>query len=264
MLEDLRSSFRSLRSTPTFTIPALLVLTLGIGATTAIFSVVDAVVLRGLPFEEHDRLVAVGERRAGAPIPAPGRDPEALGYVAPQNYLDWASQQRVFESTAAVASGWLTLQSPGTMPESLVPERVTTDFFRVLRVQPAIGRVFSPENASAGHDRVAVLSDGLWRRRFAADPAIVGRAIPLEDVEGGKGVYEVIGVMPPDFTYPVGAARRTDIWIPYVVPAGQRTRDPGARSNYLQVIARLRPGVTLPAAQAQMDAIALRLEAANP
>ncbi len=270
MRDDLKAALRSLRSSKGFTVAALIVLTLGIGATTAIFSVVDAVVLRGLPFDEHDRLVAVGERsRSSGPFAHLDRDPDALAGVAPQNYLDWAAQQRVFESMAAIASGWLTLREPGTEPESLIPQRVTADFFSVLRVRPIIGRAFTAENEVAGGDRVAILSDGLWRRRFAADPQIIGRAIALEDLEGGPaategGGYEVIGVMPPDFAYPVAAARATDIWIPYVVPANQRIRDPQMRVNYLQVIARLKPGVSLAQAQAQMDQIAAALEHANP
>ena len=267
MRDDLLGAVRSLRSNRGFTIAALIVLTLGIGATTAIFSVVDAVVLRGLPFDEHDRLVAVGQRTAVAPpTGALSRDPALLMFVAPQNYLDWAARQQVFESMAAIASGWLTLRLPGVEPESLVPQRVTADFFKVLRVSPARGRTFTVENETAGADRVALLSDGLWRRRFGADPHIVGRVIPLELLEGGRGAddgYEVIGVMPPDFSYPVGAARPTDLWIPYVVPEADRVRDPGRMVTYLQVIARLKPGVPLVQAQAQMDQIAGALERAH-
>ena len=127
---------------------------------------------------------------------------------------------------AAIASGWLTLREPGAEPESIVPQRVTTGFFDVLRVRPAIGRTFTVANEVAGRNRVAVISDGLWRRRFGADPAIVGRTIPLEDVESGQRGYQVIGVMPPDFAYPVGVTRATEIWLPYVVSANQRIRDP--------------------------------------
>ncbi|HET9012688.1 MAG TPA: ABC transporter permease, partial [Gemmatimonadaceae bacterium] len=269
MRDDLQGAVRSLRSNRGFTFAALIVLTLGIGATTAIFSVVDAVVLRGLPFDEHDRLVALGQRPAGTPSPAGlSRDPARLMFVAPQNYRDWAAQQQVFESMAAIASGWLTLRLPGVAPESLVPQRVTAGFFKVLRVSPALGRTFTVENETAGADRVALLSDALWRRVFGADPHIVGRVIPLELLEGGRGAdeagYEVIGVMPPDFTYPVGAARPTDVWIPYVVPETDRLRDPARMATYLQVIARLKPDVPVMQAQAQMDQIAAALERAHP
>jgi putative ABC transport system permease protein len=259
MRDDLKTAWRSLTSGGTITIAALAVLTLGIGVSTAIFSVVDAVVLRGLPFDEHDRLVAVGARLA----PVDPRDPDALLPVAPQNYLDWAAQQRTFAPMAAVASGWLTLQEPGGEPESLVPQRVTANFFDVLRVRPAIGRAFSADHEVEGRQRVVVLANGLWRRRFGADPGIIGRAIRLQDLEGDVGAYEVVGVMPAGFTYPVGAARSTDVWIPYVVPANQRVRA-ASRTNSLQVIARLAPGVSLWQAQQQMTAIAGGLERANP
>ena len=269
MHDDLKAALRSLGSARSSSAAALVVLTLGIGATTAIFSVVDAVVLRGLPFEERDRLVAVGERHAArVASPDPSRDPGQLSNVAPQNYLDWAAQQQVFDSMAAIASGWLTLREPGVEPESLVPQRVTADFFKVLRVVPAVGRTFAAEHEVAGHDRVAVLSDRLWRRRFGADPQIVGRTIALETLEGGgdaaAGGYEVLGVMPPDFTYPVGAARATDVWIPFVVPVNDRVRDPSRRSSYLQVVARLKAGVSMVQAQAQMDQVAAAIEQAHP
>jgi predicted permease len=270
MRDDLIAALRSLGSAKNVTIPALLVLALGIGATTAIFSVVDAVVLRGLPFDEHDRLVAVGERlRPSSPAARPEADPDALLSVSPPNYLDWTAEQRVFESIAAIASGWFTLREPGAEPESVVPQRVTAGFFTVLRVQPALGRAFTVDHEVAGRHRVAVLSDALWRRRFGGDPQIVGRTIPLEDLEGGRGAldgggYEVIGVMPPGFEYPIGITRPTEIWVPYVVPANQRARDPSMRVRYLQVIARLRAGVSLTEARAQMSHVADAIEAANP
>ncbi len=269
MREDVKSAFRSLRSSPNITVAAVAVLTLAIGATTAIFSVVDAVVLRGLPFSEQDRLVAVGERSTVPSQPTTTRDPNALRAVAPQNYLDWAAQQQVFESMAAVASGWFTLRQPGAEPESIVPQRVTAGFFDVLRVHPAIGRPFTADNEVAGREGVVILSDAVWRRLFGADPNIVGRTIPLEDLEGGPAAtggvgYEVLGIMPSGFGYPVASTRPTDIWIPYVVPTNERLRDPARRSVYLQVIARLKPGVPLTHAQAQMTQVARAIERANP
>ena len=264
MRNDLKAAFRFLRSSASFSVAALVVLTLGIGASTAIFSVVDAVVLRALPFDEHDRLVAVGERYPARRMFGDTREPDALSSAAPQNYRDWLAEQQVFESMAAIASGWLTLREPGAEPQSLVPERVTASFFDVLRVRPAIGRPFTAENEVAGRDRVVVLSDGLWRRSFGGDPEVVGRTILLDDVEGGEGTYQVLGVMPPEFVYPVGALHGTDIWVPYVVPPNQHVRDPSSRSNYLQVIARLKPGVSIRRAQAQMDQVASAIEKANP
>ena len=258
MRDDLKAAVRSLNASKTFTVVALIVLALGIGASTAIFSVVDAVVLRGLPFDEHDRLVAVGERRPPGPNPNPNRDPAALSSAAPQNYLDWVAQQTVFETIATYAGAPVTLREPGTEPEDLRALRVTAGFFSVLRAQPALGRPFSVENETDGRHLVAVLSDGLWRRRFGGDSQIIGRTIPLEG-----GAYEVIGVMPPDFAYPLGAARPTDLWVPYIVPPDERVRSSN-RSFYLQTIARLKPGVSIDQAQAQMDQIAASLREAHP
>ena len=265
MREDLKAAFRSLRSAKSFSIPALIVLTLAIGATTALFSVVDAVVLRGLPFDQHDRLVAVGERQRHVQrVPGDSRDPDALSAAAPQNYLDWKAEQRVFEAMAAIASGWVTLHQRGGEPESLVPQYVTADFFDVLRVRPRLGRVFTKDHEKPGQDRVVVLSDSLWRRQFGADPQIVGRTITLDDLGRSRSGYEVLGVMPRDFSYPVGATRPTDLWLPYLVPPDHRIRNPGSRSNYLQVIARLEPSVSVDQAQAQMSQIAAALERAHP
>jgi len=258
MRADLIAAIRSLRASKTFTTVALLVLALGIGASTAIFSVVDAVVLRGLPFDEHDRLVAVGERRPPPAEPDPSRDPSALTSVAPQNYLDWAAQD-VFESFAATAGAGYTLYEPGSGPEDLRALRATADFFKVLRIAPVIGRPFTVENEVEGRNHVVVLSDSLWRRRFGGDPGVIGQTIPLE---GNR--YEVIGVLPPDVTYPVGAARASDLYVPYVVPPDERVRKPNWISIYLQTIGRLKPGVSIEQAQARMDQIAASLQAAHP
>ena len=270
VVTDLRHAVRELRRTPGFTIAALLVLTLGIGATTAIFSVVDAVVLRGLPFEDAQRIVAVGDRssakKRGKALPPgfsppPGfdaSDPDALAQVKPQNYLDWLSHQEVFESMAAIAKAEATLIVPGGEPEDLAVQRVTAGFFQVLRVRPAIGRAFAADQETDGRHRVAVLSHALWNRRFGADPSVVGQTISLDD-----GAYEVLGVMPDGFSYPVGAARPADLWIPYVVPPAERTRG-RIVGQYLQCIARLKTGVSLDQARAQMNQVAAAIEQANP
>jgi putative ABC transport system permease protein len=268
---DIRDAIRGLRSTPGFTIAALLVLTLGVGATTAIFSVVDAVVLRSLPFDQPDRLVAIGERSPGGKagkrpggVPGPpvvdASDPLALRRIRPQNYLDWVAQERVFESMAAIADlNESTLNLPGAVPETIVLDRVTAAFFDVLRIRPAIGRAFTADNEVDGRQRVAVLSDSLWRRLFNGDPTVIGRTVPLND-----GSYEVVGVMPAGVTYPIGAVRPTDLWTPYVVPESERVRGGRSISIYLTSIARLKPGVTVQDAQAQMNQIAAAIEQANP
>jgi putative ABC transport system permease protein len=259
MRDDLKAAFRSLRSSPGLTIVALIVLTLGIGATTAIFSVVDAVVLRGLPFDEHDRLVAVGERRPLRNRPDLAQDPLAMTSVAPQNYRDWLAQQQVFESMAAVGGSVFTLYEPGGEPEDLRVQRVTASFFAVLRRYPALGRAFTSDEEADGRHRVVVLSHAVWQRRFGGDAAIIGRSIPLQDDR-----YEVVGIMPPDFTYPIGALRPTDLWVPLMLQPQEQTRLLDMRAYYLQVIARLKPGVSPGQAQAQMDQIAKALEQAHP
>jgi putative ABC transport system permease protein len=270
LMTDLRDAFRALRAAPTFTIVALVVLALGIGASTAIFSVVDAVVLRALPFDQPDRIVAVGERSApakgGKPAPAgmpvvPGvdaGDPLALMRVQPQNYLDWIAQQRVFEAIAAIDDSEFTLRTPGGEPDDVAAQRVTASFFDVLRVKPSLGRTFTPDTEVDGRHRVAVLSDAFWRRQYGGNPDIVGRTITLDD-----GSYEVAGIMGPAFSYPVGAIRQTDLWVPYVVPPNERVRGRGF-ALYLQAIARLKPGVTIAEAQANMDQIAAAIDQANP
>jgi putative ABC transport system permease protein len=192
-------------------------------------------------------------------VAAQAADPLAISSAAPQNYVDWAAQQQVFEAMAAIAGGAFTLREPGAEPEDLRSQRVTAGFFDVLRVRPAMGRPFTAEHEVDGRHQVAVLSDGLWRRRFGADPQIVGRTIPLE---GGR--YEVLGVMPPEFEYPIGVPRPTELWVPYVVPENERIRNPRSFSIYLQTIARVKAGVTLAQAQAEMDRIAANLTAAHP
>jgi putative ABC transport system permease protein len=259
MRDDLKAAYRSLRSSRTFTAVALLVLALGIGATTAIFSVVDAVVLRGLPFDEHDRLVAVGERLTPGVLATPPADPQYLMSIAPQNYRDWAERQDVFESMAAIASGPMTLLEPGAEPEDIRANRVTAAFFDVLRVRPALGAAFTSDAEVDGRHRVAVLSDALWRRRFGADPGIVGRTIPLDGA-----AYEVAGVMPPGFEYPVGLRLPIELWVPFVVPPADRTRVDGSRSSYLTSVARLKPGVSVSEAQAAMARVAAGLTAEHP
>ena len=160
----------------------------------------------------------------------------------------------------------MTLYEPGAGPEDIRALRATADLFAVLRVQPAIGRGFTAENEVEGRHHVVVLSDGLWRRRFAADPGVVGRTIPLDGTP-----YEIVGVMPPEMTYPVGAGRATDVYVPYVVPESERTRIPNRHGFYLQAVGRLKPGLSLAAGRsahgpgrARAAGHASRLEQGHP
>jgi putative ABC transport system permease protein len=266
---DLRHAIRALVATPSFTIGALLVLALGIGATTAIFSVVDAVALRPLPFPDPDRIVAVG-RRADAPVAGlqkpgpqgpsrpfvmPGAkppDPDALMSVRSQDYLDWAAQQHVFESIAAFnGPGEYVVQRPDAEMEVVKGYGVTASFFDVLRARPVFGATFTSRNEAAGGDRVVVVSHGLWQRHFSRDPSAVGRTITLNDES-----YTVAGVMPAGFVYPPGSPQPVDVWTLWVptppVPGGARSL------GGTQIIARLEPTVSLEQAQAQLSQVAGR------
>jgi predicted permease len=286
LVGDVRQAVRALRVAPGFTIAALVVLTLGIGATTAIFSVVDAVVFRPLPFDEPDRLVALGERprtsqdpknaplKSGpgkaAPVPAgkraagprpPGtdaNDPQSLMPMQPQNFLDILASQQSFTTIAAAADAEFALQLPNATPEDAVGKRASASFFDVLRIRPALGRLFTSDNEVDGRERVAVVSDAFWRQRLGGAANILGQSIRLD----GES-YEVIGILPPHVTYPVGASRTTELWVPYVIPEEERTRGRGV-GLYLHVIGRLKPGTTLEQAQADLARIADAVAVANP
>jgi predicted permease len=253
MFTDLRHAARALAATPGFTAVALIVLTLGIGATTAIFSVVDGIALKGLPFPRADRLVSVDE------IDATGRG-FVGGYVAAPNFHDWRARQQVFEDMAAVqGKSGFTLRDGGE-PQPLQVRMVSASLFSLLRVSPALGAVFSADREVAGRDRVAVIGDALWRRRFNADPQIVGKTISFE-----AGVWEIVGVMPPEFTYPIGPATPVDMWVPYVPPAGEMPRGTGdSRTFNAKVVARLKDGVSIEQARAQMEQITGAMKAEFP
>ncbi|HET9395461.1 MAG TPA: ABC transporter permease [Nitrospiraceae bacterium] len=255
---DARHAVRSLRRTPAFSSVALVVLTLSIGATTAIFGAVDAVILRGLPFPTSGRLVAVGE------LNVKDRAPSALNLTTPQTFLDWRDQQDVFTGLAAVAYAEISLKrEPNVLPENVRAQRVTADFFSVLQTQPVLGRPFSREDERDGRRNVAVISYSLWQRRFGGNPDVIGAYLP-----GQQASFEVVGVMPPRFSYPVdtyvrGPRQPTDVWVPYVFSSDDRVR--GNRYGYnLHVVGRLRDGVSIERAQARMSQIAEGLAAQTP
>jgi putative ABC transport system permease protein len=252
MMTDLRNAVRALRAAPRFTGVALLILTLGIGASTAIFSVVDAVVIRGLPFDDADRLVSVSQG-----VLSPRQGP---GAQAPQNYLDWRAGQQVFDGLAAIAgsgNAGYVLRSSGE-GKSIRTQRVTHELFPVLRVAPFVGRTFSAEHEVDGRERVAVLSYAFWRQQFGGDPGVVGQTMTLDN-----GTYDILGVMPAGFSYPTGLAEPPEMWVPYVVPATERTRGAN-RGYYLQLIGRLKAGVSYDQARAQLEGITTRLAEQSP
>lgn len=255
---DARHAVRSLRRTPAFTIAALAILTLSIGATTAIFSLVDAVIFRGLPFPESDRLVAVGE------FNVKDSSPTSLNLVAPQNFLDWREQQDVFTGLAAVGYAEISLRRDGdALPENLRAQRVTADFFPVLRTQPLLGRPFFREDEAEGRGKVAVISYALWQRRFGGRPDVIGAHLRSQ-----LASFEVVGVMPPGFTYPVdtyvlGVRESSDVWLPYIFSGDERVRGNSFGYN-LHVVGRLRDGMSIERAQARMDQITANLAAETP
>ena len=249
LAHDVHYAVRSLRSTPAVTLTALLVLTLGIGAGTAIFAVVDGVVLRSLPFPEASRLYSINEvdLKDGDPVPA-----------AYPNFAEWSRRQDVFEAIAAGSYGpWLT--TVGERPERLRSYQITANLLDVLRVRPAIGPGISPDDERTGA-RVVVLSDALWRRQFSADPSVVGRSLAFD-----SGAYIVAGVMPPDFTYPFGPAAvgPIDLWIPLSPTERALSRDAG-RTYSLRVMGRLKAGVSPAQASARMQQIRDALAVEHP
>jgi putative ABC transport system permease protein len=237
ILNDIRLALRRLRRTPGFTFVAVLTLALGIGANTAIFSVVNAALLRPLPYPDAQRIVRLYATRDG------GR-----GTVSPPDFTDWREQADVFQGMAALNSADdFTLTGSGS-PERVLGAQVTADFFSVLQTPPAIGRGFTPSEEVVGQNKVAILSYTLWQQRFGGRPDIVGQSIEMDRVR-----YTVVGVMPRNFEYPQGAK----LWTPLAFTADDLATQRGA--HYLDVIARLRPGVSLEQAQAAMGAISERL-----
>ncbi len=243
LLSDIRYGVRSLLKRPGFTAIALLALALGIGANTAIFTLVNAVLLRPLPFAEPDRLVWVwGNIKGGG----------NRASVSPLDYLDYRQQNGTFEEFAASMQLRLNYTG-GAEPERLEASGVTGNYFQALGANPAFGRTFLLENEKPGNDQVAVLSYNLWQKRFAGDPAIINKTITLD----GKS-FAILGVMPPDFSMP----RAVDVWVPmnFDIHPGMKQR----KAHFLRPIGRLKAGVTMTQAQADTDAIARRLEEQYP
>ena len=240
--QDLAYALRRLRQAPGFTAVAVATLALGIGANGAIFSVVNAVLLRPLPFEEADRLVRVSQIWKGA----------STDVYSPQNFLDVEAAARSFESLAVFDSSGITLTGRG-QPSRLEGTEVSATFFDTLRVRPAYGRTFTAGENEPGHNKVAVLGDALWRARFAADPAVVGQTVQLN-----REPYTIVGVAPAGFAFP----DRTEIWTAMEYDKRFRTQSRGAW--YLGVIGRLRPGVTLDHARQEVATIHARLARVYP
>ena len=240
MLDDLKSALRSLLASRAFTVVALTVLALGIGAGTAIFSVVDAVVLRGLPFDEHDRLGVVYEKDTQkATTFAPTT-------VTPQTYLDWRGLQQPFQQIAAVSGAQFRLRTEGGEPADARAQRVTPEFFPVLRVAPLLGRAFNPDDEIEGRHRVAILTYGFWQRRYGGAADAMGKTIDLSE-----NAYQIVGVMPASFSYPVGSDRPADLLVPMMFSKEDRTKGDSHNYNHT-IIGRLKDGVSFHQATEQM------------
>jgi putative ABC transport system permease protein len=243
--QDVRYALRMLRRTPAFTVVAVLALSVGIGANTAIFSLVDTMLVRGLPYPGADRLVLL--------IGNVQRQRVERRHGSYPDLLDWRAQATSFTAMAAYDSATATLNG-GDEPLPVNAELVSAAYFGVLGEAPALGRVFrSDEDEVSPRDLVVVLADGLWRRRFGADPGVVGR-----DVRIGSRMFHVVGIMPPGFR---GVTDQADLWLPFALEGGN-LRSRGRR--WFDVVARLRDGVTEAQAQAEMDAISRRLAVAYP
>ena len=249
-LSDLRYSVRTLLRAPSFALAVIAVLALGIGANAAIFSIVNAVLLRPLPFDEPDRLVRIFH------VPPQSTFPGITRFsVSPANFYDWQRAARSFDSMVLFRGRQFGLTGSGTA-ERVVAGAVGAEFFEVAHAQPVLGRVFLPEEDSPGRGQVVVLSDKFWRSHFGAAADIVGRTLTLD----GQA-YSIVGVMPARFSAKAWAVTDRDIWVPLAYTDDRRA----VRDNHNDAVAaRLKPGVSLAQAQAEMDAISQRLEREYP
>ena len=206
--QDVRYGARMLRRSPGFAAAAILTFGLGIGANTAIFSIVDAAILRPLPYDEPHRLVTVTQHN-----PQTGRSSTGM---MPREFLDWRSRTDLFEYIALIGGGAFTLAGDGE-PEEIRVTRVTEGFFEMLRTPPLLGRAFTRDDEEAGRDKVAVLSYGFWQTRFAGAPDVIGKVLRLDGQP-----YEVVGVLPEQFSYPAGSRRPTPVYLPFTFTAADR------------------------------------------
>ena len=249
---DVRHGARSLRASPMFTVVAVAILSLAIGAGTAIFSVVDAVVLRGLPYDEHDRIAAVlGVDPKGAVISMRGRS-------TIQTFLDWQRLQTSFERIALVDSYYFQTRNERDEPARVYAVRAHADFFDVLRVRPYLGRLFTPDDHRTGQAHVTVLSHRFWTQRFGADAGVLGQTLDLDGVP-----WRIVGVLPPSFSYPPAAEPPTDLYVPHELRDQDRVRG-GSRNYNGIVVGRLKPGASFSSAEAEMNTIAEALEREYP
>ena len=243
LLAEMRFAARRLRRRSGFTIPSVATLAIGIGASCAIFSVVDAVLLRPLPYPDPERLVMAWERNLPLDLP--------VSMVSPANFLDWREQNEAFEDLATFATSAFSLVTDGET-ERLEGARASAGFFELLGQEPLFGRVWSEAEDRPGGERLVVLSHGFWQRRFGADPNVLEASLEL----GGER-HRILGVMPPELNFPEGA----EVWVPLAFTEEEAGR---RRQRYMNVVGRLESGVTIEQAAAQMNAVAERLAEQYP
>src|SRR5436190_1072910 len=239
LFRDVRFGFRRLVKTPGFAVVAVATLALGIGANTAIFSLVDGVLLRPLPFPDAERIIYIEGKN-----PAAGITESNTSFL---DFTDWSQQTDLFASTAAYWTGEAHLGADGAEPERVPRAGVTAGFFSVLGVQPVLGRTFVRDDDKGWPQTVAIISHGLWKRRFGSDPAIIGKQVQMSSMP-----LTIIGIMPPGFEYP----EQTQIWVPTAVNLSQEPRD----NRVWSAIARLNPGIDLKQAQTHLSAISAQLD----
>jgi len=240
LMQDLRHSVRGMLRTPVFALTAVIVLALGIGATTAIFSVVDAVLLRPLAYRDSGRLVTILM--------------SGTGPVSVANYIDWRDQSRSF-STMGAADYWSPNLTGVDSPEHITGLKVTQNLFPMLGIEPMLGRLFLEGEDKDGADREVILSHRLWQRRFSSDPAVLGKPIVLDG-----NAFVIVGVMPPEFQFAPFWATKAELWVPNAFGARIHSRG----GNSLRIFARLKDGVSLTQARAEIASITARLEQQFP
>jgi predicted permease len=240
LFADIRYAIRDLRGNPGFTAVAIITLALGIGANAAIFSLVDAVLLKPLPYPQPEKVVTVSETNAWG----------VHNMISTLNFLDWKEQNRCFQFLSAIANDTVTLTG-SSRPQELNVQRVSASYFKALGVGATLGRTFAPDEDQVGKDQVVVLSEGIWRSRFSGDPEVLNRDITLDSKS-----YKIIGVLPAgtfDRTWAV-------MWLPLAFNPADMTRN----YHWLATIARLGPGVTVKQARGQMDSLGARIAALYP
>lgn len=251
LLQDLRYAVRMFLKTPAFTVITVFILALGIGANTAIFSVVNALLMRPLPYSNPDQLVMIWENLR--------KDNNPHNAVAPANFVDWKEQSKSFQQMAAFTAPVNYNFTGGDVPERVVAARVSAGFFQMLGVQPVQGRVFNDEEDQPGNNQVIMISNSLWQRRFGGDPSVIGKTFTLSE-----RTFTLVGIlpagfrMPPDFQF--STLENVDVWTPLALsPDGRKRRS----SHSFNVVARLKD-VSVKQAQSEMDVIGQSLQEQYP